>query len=325
MFKPQLFQTVCGNASEQSEQHIVYRDIQKDERKEVAIYAVLPGIEVAWFDYRVSQVAQRRTEVCADAVELQHCREGRAEFTMMDGCVQFQGEGDLFISTKENHSECIELPLGVYRGVAMTMDWCVALSALQEQLPGLAGQLPLLMERFLGNDECFMIQANEEVQALFAGMYMAPSALRHSYAYLKVLETILYLSCFDVKSEEQKGLYARQQVDVIKQIQKKITADLSQRYTIEALAREFCISPTSLKEHFRGIYGQSIAAYMKTIRMRKASKLLGQSTYSIGEIARMVGYESQSKFGAAFKEEMHVAPSSYRNNGGVSDCKERDQ
>lgn len=313
MFTPQLFSAVEGSILEQSERHIAYLQAQEDVRAAAVVYAVLPGIEVAWLDLAMNHFAPGKMTACTDAVELNHCKEGRAEFTMADGCVQFQGEGDLFISAKANHSERIALPLGFYRGVSLSIDWCVALAALQKELPELDEQLPALMERFLSSDDCFMIQANAALDALFAGMYAADAKIRWSYARLKALELILYLACFAVQEETQKSFYARQQVDIIKQVQKKITTDLSQRHTIDMLAKEFCISPTTLKEHFRGVYGQSIAAYLKSARMRRAAELLRQDTHSIGEIAHMVGYASQSKFGAAFREEMGATPSEYRH------------
>ena len=74
------------------------------------------------------------------------------------------------------------------------------------------------------------------------------------------------------------------------------------RFTIEELAQQHCISPTALKAYFKGVYGKSIAAYMKEYRIRQATSLLRETNQSVADIAMSVGYESQSKFGASFKD-----------------------
>ena len=50
----------------------------------------------------------------------------------------------------------------------------------------------------------------------------------------------------------------------------------------------------------------------KQIIAEKAAALLHESDMSIAEIGRLVGYESQSKFTAAFKESYGCLPKEYR-------------
>ena len=46
--------------------------------------------------------------------------------------------------------------------------------------------------------------------------------------------------------------------------------------------------------------------------MEKAASLLRETELSVAEIAAQVGYESQSKFTAAFKEQFGKLPKEYR-------------
>lgn len=55
---------------------------------------------------------------------------------------------------------------------------------------------------------------------------------------------------------------------------------------------------------------------MKEYRMRKAAALLFAGSSSVAEIAAAAGYGSQSKFAAAFKQVMQLAPSEYRMRYG---------
>ena len=63
---------------------------------------------------------------------------------------------------------------------------------------------------------------------------------------------------------------------------------------------------------FKSIYGTSIAAHIKEHRMEQAAKTLKETDKSIAEIARAVGYDSQSRFTAAFKTYFKVLPKEYR-------------
>ena len=56
----------------------------------------------------------------------------------------------------------------------------------------------------------------------------------------------------------------------------------------------------------------SIAAHIRQHRMEKASALLLESGDSLAQVARAVGYESQSKFSAEFKKVFGMLPSEFR-------------
>ena len=87
---------------------------------------------------------------------------------------------------------------------------------------------------------------------------------------------------------------------------------MEERITIEELARIFHINTTTLKAVFKSVYGNSLAAHIKEHRMERAAELLRSTDLSILEIAGRVGYDSQSKFTAAFKSAYQVLPKEYR-------------
>ena len=103
---------------------------------------------------------------------------------------------------------------------------------------------------------------------------------------------------------------------VIRKIHDRLTEDPGKRYTIrytiDELAREYLINTAALKSTFKAVYGMPVASYMKQYRMKEAAKLLRETDRSIADIARIVGYESQSKFSAAFKDIMKTLPTDYR-------------
>lgn len=108
----------------------------------------------------------------------------------------------------------------------------------------------------------------------------------------------------------------QEQDEVIRQVHDLLTVHMEKRWTVEELARMFLMNPTTLKDSFRSAYGNSIAAHIREHRMERAAELLLSTDLSLGEIALEVGYTSQSKFTAAFKEYYHMLPRDYRKAGG---------
>ena len=82
--------------------------------------------------------------------------------------------------------------------------------------------------------------------------------------------------------------------------------------TIEELSKKYLMNTTTLKRVFKQVYGETIAAHMKKHRMEAAASRLIKTQDEIAAIAQAVGYESQSRFTAAFKETYGQLPTEYR-------------
>ena len=78
------------------------------------------------------------------------------------------------------------------------------------------------------------------------------------------------------------------------------------------LAAQFSVSETSLKNYFRGVYGQNISIYLREVRMQRAAELLTTTNLSVSEIAEQVGYLNQSKFSSAFKKQFNASPLEFK-------------
>lgn len=106
--------------------------------------------------------------------------------------------------------------------------------------------------------------------------------------------------------------YSAEQIETIHSVHKLLTENLDKRYTIEELSKIFLMNPSTLKEIFKAVYGNSIASHIKDHRMEHASALLINTDDSIASIAAEVGYESHSKFSAEFKKAYDTLPAAYR-------------
>lgn len=103
-----------------------------------------------------------------------------------------------------------------------------------------------------------------------------------------------------------------EQLTTIRAVHDFLTDDLSQRVTIDALARRFLMNPSTMKALFKSVYGTSLASHIREHRMQRAALLLREGEESIAQVARAVGYESQSKFSTEFHKAFGVLPTEYR-------------
>ena len=123
---------------------------------------------------------------------------------------------------------------------------------------------------------------------------------------------MLCLKDMTLTNEKHLTEYNLEQVELIQQIHDQLTCNLDRRYSIEDISRQYLINPTTQKNMFKTVYGTSIASHIRQHRMDYAAKLLLTSNSNIAEVARAVGYDSQSRFSAAFKEHFQVLPKDYR-------------
>lgn len=83
---------------------------------------------------------------------------------------------------------------------------------------------------------------------------------------------------------------------------------------IDQIASEVNTSPTKLKNNFKTVFGFSMLQYHKEKNMLLAKQLLQNSQIEVQIIAVITGFESASKFTAAFKKRFGELPSVFREN-----------
>lgn len=230
----------------------------------------------------------------------------------MSGSCLYLGEGDLSIHTMDNCAPEMTFPLRHYRGIAVALNLKLVSEHPPEILSETGIDISAFKEKFCADGGCFIMRAKNEIEHIFSELYSVPDRLQRPYFKLKVQELLLFLSMVDVAEEKQREYYTSPQVEIVKQVHKRLVSDLQDRPTIEELSKEFLINTATLKSTFKGIYGQPIGTYMKGYRIRQAAVLLRQTQTTVAEISSKVGYENQSKIAAAFHDIMKVTPVEYR-------------
>ena len=125
--------------------------------------------------------------------------------------------------------------------------------------------------KFCADGACFVMRAKDEIEHIFSELYSVPDRLQKPYFMLKVQELLLFLCMVDVNKEKQRELYTSPQVEIVRDIHKRLISNLQERPTIEELSKEYLINTATLKDTFKGVYGQPIGTYMKVYRMKQAA------------------------------------------------------
>lgn len=109
------------------------------------------------------------------------------------------------------------------------------------------------------------------------------------------------------------GTKSREDIDflvkVLNDVEKNISDD---KYGVERLASDMCMSRSNLYLRVRDITGESPLDFIRRVRMEKACDLLRETDKPIAEIGSLVGFSSPSYFSASFKKFTGVLPGSFR-------------
>jgi AraC-like DNA-binding protein len=107
---------------------------------------------------------------------------------------------------------------------------------------------------------------------------------------------------------------------LLKQAMAIVEANISDsQMSVERMADEMNMSRTSLHRKIKSITGFPPSELIRSIRLRKAARMIASRTDSATQIALAVGFEDYSHFSKAFKKHFGVSPSSYEEQSKTHD------
>ena len=278
---------------------------------DITLYRVFPGIELVYNDIHMAYCSKKQ-QPAPHVMEINYCKEGRCECLFGKSQYCYMSAGDLSFCSLHDSTHQSEFPTSHYHGITVTIDFSAITEEMKLVLELLA--VDLVKIRTLSQAEIFtIIRADNTLAHVFSELYRIPAAIRRGYIRVKVLELLLILTGLDPAESPAKHMsFPAAQIETVKQIRAFLVRHLPERYTIDELSERFDISPTVMKKCFRGVYGDSVYAYMKKYRLQVAERLLKESQATIGEIALQIGYQNPNKFTSAFCAAYGIPPTAYR-------------
>ena len=278
----------------------------------MTMYPIFPGCTLVYNDFHMSRchsAFRRKTQLfCLD-----HCREGRIQWERSPGQYVYLSAGDLLADCREDGDRDFFFPLQHYHGAGLYVDLGYTDNGVLRLMDDFSVDLPALKKKLCTKNGCFVMRSAPQIDRIFSELYHLPDKVRRQYCRIKVMELFLFLDNLELPpGGEDRPYFYKSQVDKIQQMVALQTADLTQWYTLDQLSAMYHYPITGMKQCFKGIYGCTMAQYMKTYRMNTAARLLRTTQLPIIEIAAAVGYENPGKFSGAFRSCLGMTPSQYR-------------
>jgi AraC family transcriptional regulator, arabinose operon regulatory protein len=137
----------------------------------------------------------------------------------------------------------------------------------------------------------------------------AGPTFRHRLRALNALEDMLLRSAEYNPSAKESLIDTR-----IQKAMDLLCQNLTAPLPIGELARQCGLSESRFAHLFTDQLGMTPVEYRELQRMNKAKQLLERSSFSIKEIAAMIGFESPFYFSRRFSLHSNLSPSEYRSN-----------
>lgn len=290
----------------------VYKLSNETGTGRITAYQVFTGIELYYNDMHMAYCNQNQA-TAKNMIEINHCCIGRYECNFGENGCCYMAAGDLSIGSVMKKKSFSAFPLSHYHGITIIVDLDELLPEVRQIMKLLNIDLNYIQKYICEDNRLCIMRANPSIEHIFSELYHVREQRKPGYMKIKMLELLLFLSDLDeVKEVTQTDYYNQKQVKLIKEVAAFITKDLTKHYTIEQLSERFGISTTTLKKCFRGVYGTSVYAYLRTYRLQIAQKMLIETGLQITEIANKIGYENPNKFTSAFREVYGISPTEFR-------------
>ncbi|MHD0398453.1 helix-turn-helix domain-containing protein [Staphylococcus simulans] len=103
-----------------------------------------------------------------------------------------------------------------------------------------------------------------------------------------------------------------------KKIVEYIHEHIGEKLTLERVAKEVYISPTTLSSSFYKIFNMGFRNYIETLRIGLSIEMLVTTNRKILDISEEVGFSNFSGYYRKFKRHLETTPSDYRNKSKLS-------
>ncbi len=101
--------------------------------------------------------------------------------------------------------------------------------------------------------------------------------------------------------------------DLVGKIERLVRDNLSSDLSLKNIANQVFMNPSYISAVYHKTTGVSLSTFIKTERVQRASYLLANTTMSIADVARSVGFKDANYFSRVFKSETDCLPREFRS------------
>lgn len=139
-----------------------------------------------------------------------------------------------------------------------------------------------------------------------------PGAMRNLLVQSKILE-LLALQLGQLEEPVGNSSLNATEIGRLRELKTYIDSNFLEDFTLLQLTRICLLNEFKLKKGFKELFGTTIFAYLRKLKMDFAARLLRDSAQSVEAIAEMLGYEHPQHFSTAFKHYYGLSPSAFRS------------
>ncbi len=249
---------------------------------------------------------------CSEAIEIIRPARQLESETIFSLCYLLS-PGDIFFTTN-NMRFSLQLPEGVpcqFVEILMDWDWLQHhIAGMEEKIRGIEFALvedpaAFLADKIRQGDERLL----GEIEAELGRPRINGLSLRGRLLLL-LSSTI---ARWPAPGEIQPSIRKTWHMQTIRRVEQRLVHSLEDMLPPQKqLAREFALSESTLKRHFKAVYGKTMYEYYLEKKMELAKWLLQEKKISVTETAYMLGYEKVSAFISMFKKVHKALPGSFK-------------
>jgi len=167
-----------------------------------------------------------------------------------------------------------------------------------------------LAETFCWLFVSFLSRKFHSLMENFLARYHTGDALSSSVALAAVLQDLGKGVQSQLPTESVEGN------SIVARVKRYVMGNLEGGLSNPELAEEMRVSESYLRAMFRDETGVSMAHFVRSARLVRASHLLDETDLSMAETAERCGFQSVTSFTRAFRRTYHMTPSNYRKRNG---------
>lgn len=275
-------------------------------------YTLFDGVTAMRICLRTHGFEETRAQ--RDGLEINFCVSGRFESSFSPRDQAALTPGEMAVSTFDGRhgtrsQSCF--PLGYYEGLCIDVDCAAAARWMRENAPALTVDLSALRENLLGRRWYVAMGAGPRCEHVFRELYENLPYAERAYLRLKALELFMLLGSVP-RVDAAADYCSAEHLRLIRHLRDHLISDRSGYVSLARLAEEHHLSVSHLQKLFRQVYGMPVYHYVREYRLEQAAVELIGSDKRIVDVALDAGYDSPSKFAAAFKARYRMTPSDYR-------------